>query len=398
MYHSEYQAILASIEDRLNILRAVTQLESDPVGIPVIPVEGDLQAAINAASEDGVILDLLGREHVTSTIKIPKTITLRNGSTRALPNTNDMFAITGNGVKFEQFKMTGDGTTKNGISANGDGLLLEDTHVLNIGRPGIESHALVTWDGQNITVRNSTLQGGSMAFLSGGTASSKPNFVPNNFLFDNVNMARPLEFKGKYGSKTIMEYKNARNVVVRNCLLENNWHEGPQGHAITITPSNHNNPETIVENILYEGNRIIGVNGGVQANGYSQHLDKPTLRGNNYRFINNEWLIRKSVYGGHGALVTFGLEPLDVMFVDNKIDSDGDGLIRCNDSKVIENFKFLNNPRIVTPGTYGIVSPLGHRGASWDVQFKGGEMTGNTFTGAHSIFRSKFPLNTYLAA
>lgn len=397
MFHSEYQAILASIEDRLNILKVVTQLEPDPVGIPVIPVEGDLQAAINAASNDGVILDLLGREHVTSTIKIPKTITLRNGSTRALPNTNDMFAITGDGVKFEQFKITGDGTTKNGISANGDTLTLEDTDVLNIGRPGIESHALVTWDGKNITVRGGSLQGGSMAFLSGGTTSSIPNHVPSNILFENVKMIRPLEWKGKYGSKTIMEFKNARNVVVRNCILENNWHEGPQGHAITITPSNHNNPETIVENVLYENCKIIGVNGGVSALGYSQHADKPTLRGNNYRFVSCEWSIRKSVYGGQGALVTFAQEPLDVQFINNLIDSDGDGLIRCNDSKIIENFKFINNPRVVTPGTYGIVSPLGHRGASWATQFKGGEMTGNTFTGAHSTFRANFPLNTYVA-
>lgn len=403
MLNPEQLAALAEIERQIGIIRSLenpTNPNPDN-GIPVINVEGDLQSAINAASNDGVILDLLGREH-TRSIVINKPITLRNGSVRASININDLVNITGDNVKLLNFRAIGDGaTTKNGIVANGRFLELDNVEVLDIGRPGQETHALITWNGSDIIARNSTFYGGSMAVMAGGAGTTTPNHVPSNISIDNCKLGRPLSWKGRFGCKTIIELKNARNVTVRNSTLENNWQEGPQGHAITLTPSNYDgrSPETTVENVLFDNNRILNVNGGVLAIGYSQHqAERPTLHGRNYRFINNEWLISKGINGGQGALVTLGWEPLDVLFEGNSITSDGDALIRVQDSKIVENFTFRNNPRVITPGTYGVFSPVGIRGIGWRTQFINGLIEGNVFTNAHSIFRANFPLNSYLAA
>jgi hypothetical protein len=245
-----------------------------------------------------------------------------------------------------------------------------------------------------------------MAVLFGGNGTAVPNHVPAENSFNNCILGRPIEWKGRFGCKTIIEFKNCRNTKVTNCVLENNWQEGPQGHAITITPSNYdgNSPETITENLLFENNRILNVNGGALAIGYGQHHygsatkpAQPTGRGNNYRFINNYWEISRRLNGGQGALLTTQCEPLNILFEGNTHYGDGDAMVRVNDSRIGNGLIFRNNQRLYA-GTYGIFSPMGARGSNFHVQFLESLMEGNTFVAAHSSFKANFPTNTYVTA
>jgi len=379
--------------------------EPEPGG--VIQVTGDnLRAAISAAPA-GSILDLMGKTF-PQYIDIDKPLTLVNGGIVApLPNTNDMVTITGDDVKLRDFTVYGDqATTKNGIVANGKGLDMVRVRVHDIGRPGQETHALVCWNGSHITADDCTFHGGSMAVLFGGNGTAVPNHVPAENHFNNCILGRPIEWKGRFASKTIVEFKNCRNTKFTNCTLENNWQEGPQGHAITITASNYDgrSPLTVTENLTFDNCRILNVNGGVYAIGHGQHhydmtLDplEPTLRGNNYQFLNCYWEISKARNGGQGALFTTGYEPLNVLFEGNTHYGDGSAMMRIVDRRLGNGVVFRNNPRLQA-GTYGVFGPLGSRGTNYNVQMLDSPMDGNTFVGADSIFKRNFPSNTFVSA
>jgi hypothetical protein len=405
--------VVAQFRDDMAAMDAILaqyDLELLPPVPPTIPVTGtNLQTAINAAP-DGATLDLLGAVF-PQVITIAKPLTLINGGVVApAANTDTLVTITGAGVALTDFTVTGDdATTKRGISAQGHGLTLTRVRVTNIGRPGTETQALACWNGSHIVADDCTFYAGSIAILFGGNGTAVQNHVPSDCSFTNCIMGRPLSWKTRFGCKTIFEVKNGRNITVSNSLLENNWEEGPQGHAITITPSNYDNnsPLTIAENIEFSNCQILNVNGGAKAIGYSQHHygttstpASPTLRGNNYRFLNNTFVISKAVNGGQGALLTTQCEPLNILFEGNTHTSDGDALMRVNDARIGNGVLFRNNVRL-NPGTYGVFSSAANRGAGFHTQFppsaeQPSGFTGNTMAQPyHSIFRANFPDNLY---
>lgn len=154
-------------------------------------------------------------------------------------------------------------------------------------------------------------------------------------------------------------------------------------------------PETTVEDVLIEHNTIQNVGSGVNILGFSQHQPtNPTQRGHNFRFLRNTFVLSRAKFGGHGSLMQLGWEPADILWEDNTVTQDGDAFIRAADSKPITGFVFRRNS-VNKPGTYGVFTPLGSRGARFLNVFPSGVIEGNTFTGANSIFRANFPSNTW---
>lgn len=390
------------IERQLQIIWAA-ELPPTPPGPPVIAYDGlqDVQSVINSAP-DGAIVDLNNLTAITGSVAINKPLTLRNGTLTATPNVNDLVNITGSQVSLLNLRITGDGTTKRGVAANGTDMLLDGVEIRNIRRLAQETQALAIWNGTNLTVRNSILEGASQSFLSGGSSPTVPNHVPANLVFDNVLFTRPLEWRGQgYAAKTIFELKSARNVQVINSTIENMWSgEGQTGFAFTFTPSQYgNSPETVVENVLIENNTIQNVSSGANILGFTQHneLERQTLQLNNISFLNNHFTLNRTLMGGHGTLMQLGREPMLLSWRGNTVTTDGDAFLRVTDSRIVPVFDFSNN--IVNRcGTYGIFSPLGSRGIGWSTQFPAGIMSGNTFHLAHSTFRTNFPNNSYILA
>jgi len=396
-------AAIAEIERQIGLIRAA----DIPPGPPVINVDGDnLQAAINAApmpgpTEMGPILDLGGRDFMQA-ITIDKPLTLRNGRILAPPNCNDVVIITGDHVSLLDLGIQGDGTTKRGIRAHGMFMVFDRIQVRNIRRNGQETQAISMWDSPGpLTVRNSVLEAGSIGFLAGGVDPTTPGTIASDLLFENTLFTRPLEWKGLtagYACKNCFELKAARRVVARNCTFENSWAEAQTGFAIVLTPSQQGAfPEVVVEDVLFENCDIRNVGGGVNLLGFGQHsATRPTLRGNNYRFVNSRFEISRARNGGQGCLVQMAWEPDVVEFEGCNVVADGDAFLRVGDSKPITGLRFALNT-VNRAGTYGIFSTTGSRGANFQTLFPGGVMEGNTFYGAHSIFRANFPNNVYVA-
>jgi hypothetical protein len=383
---------LAEIDRQTAIIRA-----ADIPDTEVIPVEGNLQTAINDAPE-GVILDLIGRTHVQA-IVVDKPLTLRNGIIQAPPNTNDIVILRGDHINLHQgLIIRGDGTTKRGIMNDAMFVEMDGIEVRNIRRAGQENQAIAMWNSPGpLVVRNSVLEAGSIPFLAGGSRPTIENTIPTGLLFDNVLFTCPLEWRGQdVVRKNCFELKSAQDVVVRNSILENCWTQGQTGSGIVLTPVNYgNSPEAVVQNVLFENCTIRNVGNGINMLGFGQQ-ELPTRRSNNIRFINCNWEISRFRNGGQGALVMIGKEPELIRFIDNGVMMDGDAMIRVSDTRPINDFEFTGENNVNQIGTYGVFTPIGSRGVGWNTIFPGGLLEGNTLYGAHSIFRTNFPNNNYI--
>jgi hypothetical protein len=397
----------------------------DAAQIPTeIVVSSNLQGAINSAP-DGSVLRLVAGTEFVGNFTVPKPLTLvtedaslvTNSNSPALnvtgndvrvvnvtvrstfTNTNDLVTLRGSRALLQGMSITGNGSTKRGIAANGFDTIIDNCRVLGIGRVGQESQAIAMWDGSGLIVRRSVLQAGSTSFLSGGASPTVANHVPANLVFEDCLMTHDPALRGQgYVCKTGFELKSGRNVTVRNCTIENIWVEGQTGFAITLTPSNYsgNSPETTVEHVLFENNIIQNCGGGANIIGFSQHQsERPTQRAHDLNFVNNQFTISRLLYGGHGSLMQLGIEPANLNWESNQVVADGDAFIRTSDNRAITEFNFVGNS-VNRAGTYGVWTPSGSRGTNWVTAFPGGIMTGNTFTGAHSTFRTNFPDNTYI--
>jgi hypothetical protein len=382
------------------------ELVPDPPPPPaeiLVQPDANLQAVINAAP-DGATINL--QEQVfTGPVTLSRPITIRNGAIVAPPNCNDVVVITGPDVVLMDLTIRGDGTTKRGVAANGIGLLMLRCQVLNICRVGQESQAVATWNGGNITIRDSHLEAGSIFMLLGGSSPTIPNHVVHDVLVENCTMSRPEAWRTLgYACKTGFEIKSGRRVTVRNCTISNVWLEAQTAWAFTFTPSQYgNSPENIVEDVLVEACTITNVGGGVNALGFSQSQSTyPTLRSQNIRFVNTDFTIsrewaRRGTSIPHGSLMQLGGGgPLNMLWTGCTILQDGDAFLRTSGTDPIANFA-MSYCTIAPVGTYGIWTPVGSRGGAWvATAFPGIGIEDNDFSGASSIFRQQFPDNTYV--
>jgi len=372
----------------------------EPPDGDVIHVSGDLALAIKNAPA-GAILDLGGQTFTCAALKIDKTLTMRNGDVLAATNVSDILELRGTDITLEDLTLRGNGTTKRGISNQAINTVLRRVEVRNICREGQETQAMAMWDSPGpLLAEDCYFEGGSIGFLAGGSAPTVPNTIATGLKFVRCKFLRPIEWRSKsYACKNAFELKCARNVEVIDCELGFVWAQGQSGYCIQFTPSQYGgSPETTVENVVFRNCTIHDAGGGVNALGYSQHdePDRVTQRGGNYRFEGCTFNLHKS-YEGQAAVVTCAHAPHDVSVVDCDVTSNGDAFLRFSDKEPVDHFVYEGG-RVNVPGTYGVFSPLGNRGANWQQIAPGGTISGVTFVNAHSTFKSNFPQNTYETA
>jgi hypothetical protein len=369
----------------------------------ILLVPGDsLQAAI-AAAHDGAVINLQSFTF-SGPVALSRPVTLKNGTIVAPPNCNDLVNITGPNVVLMDLVIRGDGTTKRGIAANGTDMVFIRIRVENICRNGQETQAVAIWNGTGLSIFDSYLEAGSTCFLSGGASPAIPNHVPADILIENCILSRPEAWRGMgYAVKTSLELKSSRRVRVINTVMENVWLEAQTAWAITLTPSQYgNSPETIVEDVLFDGCTVRNCGGGVNALGFSQHQStRPTLKSQRFRFVNCNFSIsrawaRSATSIPHGSLMQLGGGgPVAMIWAGCTATLDGDAFLRTSGDDPIAGFgmSYCSMPT----GSYGIWTPNGSRGGAWvATAFPGIGIEDNDFVGAPSLFRQQFPDNTYL--
>jgi hypothetical protein len=101
--------------------------------------------------------------------------------------------------------------------------------------------------------------------MFGGAAPKIPNLVPSNITLHNNYMSRPLDWKGKWLVKNLLELKNARDVDASFNVFENNWVSAQSGTAILFTVrtcESGDYPWAAVERVTFSHNIVRKAEGG----------------------------------------------------------------------------------------------------------------------------------------
>ena len=142
---------------------------------------------------------------------------------------------------------------------------------------------------------NNYLEAAGENVMFGGSLPAITNLVPSNIEIRRNYFFKPLSWKVGHPSyagihwsiKNLLEFKNARNVIVDGNMMENSWTDAQIGYAVLFTVRSENGkaPWATVENISFTNNIVKDTEQGLQLLG----TDHPNQsgRGNGLTITNN---------------------------------------------------------------------------------------------------------------
>jgi len=185
--------------------------------------------------------------------------------------------------------------------------------------------------------------------------------------------------------KNLLEFKNARKVVVDGNLFENNWADAQAGFAILFTPRNQDGaaPWSIVADIEFTNNTVRHVASGINILGsddiyVSQQLQNIAIRNNLFEDITPRW-------GGTARAFQVLNGALNVTFDHNTGFSAGAILVA--DQLPSWGMRFTNN--LATNGSYGLFgSGIAEGAATLAYYFPNAIFQGNAIISGNAAFYS----------
>lgn len=114
------------------------------------------------------------------------------------------------------------------------GSLLDECH----GR-GFDSQAI--WGGNGpgpYRIVNNTLRGAGENIMFGGSDPAIPGLVPSDIEIRGNYIHTPLAWKGRWTKKNLVEFKNARRVLMEGNVLDGSWSDAQTGWAVVIKSAN----------------------------------------------------------------------------------------------------------------------------------------------------------------
>ena len=184
-----------------------------------------------------------------------------------------------------------------------------DSDIREIHQRGVDSQAIGIWEGAGpYLIRNNFLSAASENLVIGGADPSVAGLVPSDITIVGNHFWK--DYSGWLGAnwnvKNLLEFKNARRVLVRGNVLEYSWAQGQVGMAVLLTPRNQDGgcAWCVVQDVTIEYNLIRHAGGGIEmANSDDGHPSLPTQR---VRISNNVLTDISTRYGGHnGCLKTW---------------------------------------------------------------------------------------------
>lgn len=103
---------------------------------------------------------------------------------------------------------------------------------------GFDSQAVWGWNGPGpFLIQNNYLEGASENVGFGGGIPQIRGLVPSDIIIRRNHIAKPAAWKGgPWLVKNLIEFKNARRVLIEDNLVEGNWLDGQAGFALQFTP------------------------------------------------------------------------------------------------------------------------------------------------------------------
>ena len=186
--------------------------------------------------------------------------------------------------------------TRRGIAMNAPNITVMNSYLKDLKVGGFDAQALASWNSPGpLTITNNYLEGSGENILIGGQDPTIPNLVPTGITISHNYFFKPLawregdpSYQGTHWTvKSLLEFKNARQIVVDGNLFENNWADAQSGFAILFTPRNQNGgaPWSEVSDAQFTNNIVRHVASGINILGtddinVSQPLHDITIRNN----------------------------------------------------------------------------------------------------------------------
>jgi uncharacterized protein YjdB len=128
-----------------------------------------------------------------------------------------------------------------------------------------DSQAIVGWNGPGpYLIQNNHLEGGHQALFFGGADPAIQNLNPSDITVIGNHITRPQSWKGIWQTKTIIESKNARRMLIEGNVIENVWPDAQAGYAILLKSENQQGtaPWTQTTDVTVRYNLIRNVGSG----------------------------------------------------------------------------------------------------------------------------------------
>ena len=262
---------------------------------------------------------------------------------------------------------------RRGLALNGGDSRILNSYFADFKGVLQDTQAIAGWNGPGpYLIENNYLEAAGENILFGGTDPNIPNLVPTGITLRRNLISKPLAWMNEsWTVKNLVEFKNAKNVLVEGNTIQNNWAAGQQGYSILFTPRNQSNtaPWVIVKDITIQNNVISHVSAVFNVMGYdnlapSQQTQDITIRNNLVYDVSTKY--GDASHPANGWFAVVGAGPKNVTFDHNTVDNDGKDTL------------FF----------YGGASPTG-------VQILGFELTNNLFrSNTYAVFGDKYGQGT----
>lgn len=165
-----------------------------------------------------------------------------------------------------------------GIAGNNTDLSIDNSHIGNIWKDQ-DTQAVGGWtNAKRHRIWNTYLESSGENICYGGSDSITAALSPEDIDIFNCDIVKPLAWRGRTDMtvKNLFELKNAKNVRLRSCRLDNSWAQGQTGYAILLSIRNQDgsgnpiqrNPWATVEDVLIEDCIMRHLGAGLKITGH----------------------------------------------------------------------------------------------------------------------------------
>ncbi len=191
--------------------------------------------------------------------------------------------------------------TRRGVAMNGVNNTIVDSYVSDCKAVDVDSQAVAGWNGAGpYAIRNNYLEASGENIMFGGADPAVGGLIPANIKIEGNHLRKPASWKVSDPSyagthwtvKNLLELKNARQVLIDNNILEDNWADAQEGYAVVITPRNEGggSPWAAVEDVQFTNNVVRRAVHGMVILGYdnfrpSGQTRRLTIRNNVFEDI-----------------------------------------------------------------------------------------------------------------
>ena len=152
-----------------------------------------------------------------------------------------------------------------------------------------DSQGLVSYNGEGpFRIENNHIEAGHEVIMFGGADPSIRDLVPSDITIRGNHITRPLEWKGKWQVKNLLETKNVRRMLVEGNVFENNWSDAQDGFAFVIKAENQDGsaPWTTASDVIIRDNLIKGTGSVFNLSGTGSSSNQ-VVRGARFLVTNN---------------------------------------------------------------------------------------------------------------